>query len=379
MDSIPMLNIVLPIGISFYTFLTMSYTIDIYRGKLTPCNSFKEFALFVAFFPHLVAGPILRASQFLPQLREKIENVNFHGNLRQVIIHNFNMKLGITIMAFGFLKKMFFADNIAPLVYDIFKEPIGLESFSIILGSLAFYLQLYGDFSGYTDIAIGAALILGFKFPINFNHPLFARSPPDFFRRWHITLFSWFRDYLYIPLGGSRKGKVRTYLNLLLVMLVAGLWHGASWNFVIWGFMIGTYLAIHRLISNRFPILKSHWFFSSKSGIAISIFITQFLIIFSAPAFRVVDFKGMMYSLQKFIFLDFATENTVKIILNHSFEVFLMVLLYVFSFVLYSKPNLTKRIAELKSSYWLVFILIIILGILFFYDGNPVDFVYFQF
>jgi len=127
-ETVPMLDIVLPIGISFYTFQSMSYTIDIYRNKLTPCNSFKEFALFVAFFPQLVAGPILRASEFLPQLRQKIENVNFHDNLRLIIIHNSNMKLGITIMAFGFLKKMFFADNIAPLVYDIFKDPIGLES-----------------------------------------------------------------------------------------------------------------------------------------------------------------------------------------------------------------------------------------------------------
>jgi len=378
-DSIPMLDIVLPIGISFYTFQSISYTVDIYRNKITPCNSLKEFALFVAFFPQLVAGPIVRASEFLPQLRQKIDNLDFHKNLKQIVIHNTNFKTGVIIMTIGFLKKMFFADNISPLVYDIFTDPIGLESFTIILGSVAFYFQLYGDFSGYTDIAIGAALILGFKLPINFNHPFFARSPADFFRRWHITLFTWFRDYLYIPLGGDRKGRVRTYLNLWLVMLIIGLWHGASWNFVIWGFMIGTFFAIHRMITNGFPSLKSNSFFKSKIGIGVSIFITQYLIIFSAPAFRVQDFEGMMYSLQKFVFLDFETANTTTIIFDHLFEVFLMVLLFVFSFVAYRMKNLPEKIANLKSPYWLGFILVIILGILFFYDGNPVDFVYFQF
>ena len=171
-NEIPLLNLVLPIGISFYTFQTISYTVDIYRGKLQPSESLKEFALFVTFFPQLVAGPIVRASEFLPQLREKMEKGK--GNLKQIIIHNSNLKLGITIMMFGFLKKMFFADNIAPLVNDIFANPIGAESFTIILGIIAFGIQIYGDFSGYSDIAIGSALILGFKLPMNFNKPYFA-------------------------------------------------------------------------------------------------------------------------------------------------------------------------------------------------------------
>ena len=171
-NEIPLLNLVLPIGISFYTFQTISYTVDIYRGKLQPSESLKEFALFVTFFPQLVAGPIVRASEFLPQLREKMEKGK--GNLKQIIIHNSNLKLGITIMMFGFLKKMFFADNIAPLVNDIFANPIGAESFTIILGIIAFGIQIYGDFSDYSDIAIGSALILGFKLPMNFNKPYFA-------------------------------------------------------------------------------------------------------------------------------------------------------------------------------------------------------------
>ena len=234
-NNIPFLNLALPIGISFYTFQTISYTVDIYRGKLQPSKSFKEFALFVAFFPQLVAGPIIRASEFLPQLREKIEVGG--DNLKQIIVHNSNLKLGITIMAFGFLKKMFFADNIAPMVNDIFMSPIGSESFTIILGAIGFGIQIYGDFSGYSDIAIGAALILGFKLPKNFNFPYFACSPSDFWKRWHISLSTWLRDYLYIPLGGNKKSSSRTYLNLMAVMIIGGLWHGAAWNFIIWGML----------------------------------------------------------------------------------------------------------------------------------------------
>ena len=203
-DAIPFLNLALPIGISFYTFQSISYTVDVYRGKLEPSYSLREFALFVSFFPQLVAGPIVRAKDFLPQLHEKLENFAT-TSLRQIIITNHNLKLGLTIMAFGFLKKMFFADNIAPMVNSIFDNPIGLDSFSIILGAIGFGIQIYGDFSGYSDIAIGAALILGFKLPLNFNKPYFAISPADFWRRWHISLSTWLRDYLYVPLGGNKK------------------------------------------------------------------------------------------------------------------------------------------------------------------------------
>jgi len=299
---IPLLNLVLPIGISFYTFQTVSYTVDIYRGKLTPSKSFWEFALFVTFFPQLVAGPIVRAKEFLPQLREKLENAGKKVKLRQITIQKHNLKLGITIMAFGFLKKMFFADNIAPMVNDVFANPVGLESFTIILGSIGFGIQLYGDFSGYSDIAIGAALIFGFKLPLNFNNPFFSRSPADFRRRWHITLYTWFKDYLYIPLGGNRKSRARTYFNLWFVMFLSGFWHGASWNFVIWGLLTGSYLAIHRAISNTFPSLSTHRFFKSKLGIFLSIFVTQYIVFLSMTTFRVRDVEHMLYSMQKYVF-----------------------------------------------------------------------------
>ena len=376
-NEIPFLNLALPIGISFYTFQTISYTVDIYRGKLKPSESFKEFAIFVAFFPQLVAGPIIRAVDFLPQLREKIEVGG--GNLKQIIIHNSNLKLGVTIMAFGFLKKMFFADNIAPLVNDVFSNPIGLDSFTIILGAIAFGIQIYGDFSGYTDIAIGAALILGFKLPINFNKPYFATSPSDFWRRWHISLSTWLRDYLYIPLGGSKKSHSRTYLNLAAVMFLGGLWHGASWNFVIWGMLHGVYLTIHRLILNKFPFLKENRFFKSKIGKIVSILVTQYFVFLAWIPFRVQDTDNMLYSMQKYIFLDFEISSTFDFMLTQKYSIGLIILFVVLHYVAYRKANLVERIANFKLRYWGIFLMIIALAILFFYEGNPENFIYFKF
>jgi len=378
-NDIPLLNLILPIGISFYTFQTISYTADIYRGKLKPSKSFWEFAFFVTFFPQLIAGPIVRATEFLPQLREKLDNFKLGSRLRQIQIHNSNLKLGITIMALGFLKKMFFGDNIAPMVNDIFSQPIGLESFTIILGSFGFLIQLYGDFSGYSDIAIGAALILGFKLPLNFNHPFFAHSPSNWIRRWHITLFAWFRDYVYIPLGGSKKGKGRTYLNLFLVMLIAGLWHGASWNFAVWGTLIGVYLAAERIIANSFPNLKNSLFFKNKFILIISIFVTQYLIMLSVPAFRISDVDGMIFAMGKMIFWDFAIENTLEIILNHKLPVFLIGTFVIFEFIFFKVPKLIEKIASARLIIWGIFLIGITLLIMVFYDASPDQFIYFRF
>jgi alginate O-acetyltransferase complex protein AlgI len=376
-DKIPFLNLALPIGISFYTFQTISYTVDIYRGKLKPSESFREFALFVAFFPQLVAGPIVRAADFLPQLREKMQVGG--SNLKQIIIHNSNLKLGVTIMALGFFKKMFFADNIAPFVDEIFSYPIGLDSFSIILGTIAFGIQIYGDFSGYSDIAIGAALILGFKLPMNFNKPYFATSPSDFWNKWHISLSSWLKDYLYIPLGGSRKSNKRTYLNLAIVMFLGGLWHGASWNFVVWGMLHGAYLAIHRIIVNQFPRLSNNSFFKTKVGTVLSIFITQYFIFLAWIAFRVKDTDSMIYAMQKFIFLDFQTKIITETIIEYKFSVILIILFIILHTISFKQKNLTEKIASYKSAYWILFLVVVITLILFFNSGNPEDFIYFKF
>ena len=378
LNAIPLMNLALPIGISFYTFHSITYTVGIYRGIIEPVR-FREYGLFVAFFPQLVAGPILRAHQFLPQLREKIEGAKSNWVIRQIIINNENLKLGIIFMVFGFFKKMFFADNIAPLVNDIFDNPIGHESFTIMLGAIAFGIQIYSDFSGYSDIAIGAALILGFKFPMNFNKPYFATSPSDFWRRWHISLSSWLRDYLYIPLGGNKKSKYRTYLNLAIVMFLGGLWHGASWNFVIWGMLHGLYLALHKMIIDAFPKLKNHFFFQSKTGVVFSIVVTQYLVFLTWIAFRVKEFDNLLYSMEKYIVLDFATQKTIEIIFAHKFEIFLVILFCILHFISYKKQNLPELVSNYRLPILFSILFTMVISILFFYNGNPQDFIYFQF
>jgi len=376
---IPALDLILPIGISFYTFQTISYTVDIYRGQLTPSKTFWEFALFVAFFPQLVAGPILRAKQFLPQLREKFSNTEQSKRLRLIVINHSNLKWGITLMSFGFLKKMFFADNIAPLVNEIFSYPIGLDSFTIFLGAVGFGIQIYGDFSGYTDIAIGAAIILGFKIPINFNKPYFATSPADFWRRWHISLSTWLRDYLYIPLGGNRNSHLRTFLNLITVMVLGGLWHGASWNFVFWGFLHGAYLVIQKAILYKFPNANYNKILNSKIGKILAILGTQYLIFLAWIPFRVQNMDYAIYSMQKYVFFDFQTNGIVEILNEFKLPVFLIILFIILQIIFYSKRNLVEKIVNLRLSSWTIIITMILAAIVFFYDGNPQDFIYFRF
>jgi len=378
-NEIPVLNLILPIGISFYTFQTISYTVDIYRGQLTPSKTFWEFAFFVSFFPQLVAGPILRAKQFLPQLREKLSNPETGKKLRLIVITHSNLKWGITIMSIGFLKKMFFADNIAPLVNDIFVNPIGLDSFTIFLGAVAYGIQIYGDFSGYTDIAIGAAIILGFKIPINFNKPYFATSPADFWKRWHISLSTWLKDYLYIPLGGNQKSLVRTFSNLFIVMFLGGLWHGASWNFAIWGLLHGTYLAIQKYLLYKFPNTDFDKILRSKIGKILAILGTQYLIFLAWIPFRVHDFDYAIYSMQKYVFFDFQTSSIIEILGDHKLPVILIILFIVLQVIFYSKRNLVEKIINLKLSNWTIIITGILAAIVFFYDGNPQDFIYFRF
>ena len=372
------LGLILPIGISFYTFQTISYTVDIYRGKLEPSKSLWEFALFVSFFPQLVAGPILRASHFLPQLREKISNNNITSRLRTITIHDTSLRFGISLMAIGFFKKMFFADNIAPMSNEIFNVPYGLESFTVMLGAIAFGVQIYCDFSGYSDIAIGAATILGFHIPANFNKPYFAVSPVDFWRRWHISLSTWLRDYLYIPLGGNRKGNSRTYTNLITVMFLGGLWHGASWNFVIWGLMHGAYLAVQKIFTNKFPSLENNKFLKTRAGKIISILITQYIIFMTWLAFRVEDFDALLYVLYKYVVWDFATSATLQILSHNVIPVTLIIGFFIQNYISYRK-NIAKSLSEMKITHWTIMLFGIMILILFFYDLSPEEFIYFRF
>jgi D-alanyl-lipoteichoic acid acyltransferase DltB (MBOAT superfamily) len=231
-----LLAITLPMGISFYTFQTMAYSIDVYYGKVTAERHLGKFALYVSFFPQLVAGPIERAGRLLPQLQEN----------RNKLTHS-NLMVGLTRMLIGFFKKVVVADLIAVYVESVY-GPYELHTgFTLLLATYLFAIQIYCDFSGYTDIAIGSARILGYDLMENFRTPYFAKSVTEFWRRWHISLSTWLRDYLYIPLGGNRLGKLFTYRNLMLTMLLGGLWHGAAWTFVIWGGLHGLYLGLERL------------------------------------------------------------------------------------------------------------------------------------
>lgn len=233
---IEMLQITLPVAISFYTFQSMAYTIDIYRGRLQPAKNLRDFLLFVAYFPHLVAGPINRPQGLLSQCQ----------NPRRMTWDGWTQ--GAILILVGLFKKVAVADLLAPMAEQTFSNPERCSASTLLLGLYCFAFQIYADFSGYTDIARGLAKIMGFELMENFNQPYFATNITDFWRRWHISLSSWLRDYLYIPLGGNRHGNAQTYRNLFLTMFLGGLWHGASWTYAIWGALHGIYLAIHKLI-----------------------------------------------------------------------------------------------------------------------------------
>lgn len=228
----PSFDVILPVGISFYTFQALSYTMDVYREEIPPEKNLFRYMLFVSFFPQLVAGPIERSKNLIHQLREK---------------HSFsisNMKNGLLLMLWGYFQKLVIADRAAIAVNNVYNNYQNFGSVELILATLLFALQIYCDFSSYTDIARGAAQVMGFKLMDNFQQPYFSRSIAEFWRKWHISLSGWFKDYLYIPLGGNKKGKVRKYINIMIVFLTSGLWHGASWHYVIWGALHGAYQVI---------------------------------------------------------------------------------------------------------------------------------------
>lgn len=228
----PVYDLLLPVGISFYTFQTLSYSVDVYRGKLKPENSFMRFALFVSFFPQLVAGPIERATHLLPQFK-KSYSFEYH-----------RVVSGLRLILWGFFKKVVIADNLALLVDQVFNNPGGQNGLTFAIATYFFAFQIYCDFSGYSDIAIGSARILGFDLMQNFRQPYLSKSIKEFWGRWHISLSTWFRDYVYIPIGGNRAVKWRWYYNLLITFLISGLWHGANWTFVIWGAFHGVLLIL---------------------------------------------------------------------------------------------------------------------------------------
>ena len=234
--NIGILQIILPVGISFYTFQALSYVIDVKRGKIESERSFVRLALYISFFPQLVAGPIVKAADFLPQLKED----------RRITLKN--LENGLQFIVFGLFKKIVLADQLSVFVDDVFSRPAAFHWFTIVLAVISYSVQIYFDFSGYSDMAVGCAKCLGYDFLPNFNLPYISENVTVFWKRWHISLSSWLKEYLYIPLGGNRKGSVRRYINLMITMLLGGLWHGANWTFVFWGALHGMALCIDKIL-----------------------------------------------------------------------------------------------------------------------------------
>lgn len=281
------LDIILPVGISFYTFQSISYVVDVYKGKIQPTRTWLEYVFFLSFFPALVAGPIVRADYFLPQLEQnrRASDEEIWGGLFLIIC--------------GIIKKAVIADYIAQYNDLIFNDPELYTGVQTLMGVLGYTMQIYCDFSGYSDMAIGLALIMGFKLGLNFDSPYQSRNLTEFWRRWHISLSSWLRDYLYIPLGGNRKGTFRTYLNNFLTMLIGGLWHGAAWKFIFWGAMHGVGLALHKACQ---PILKR--IPDNPLTIFISWLLTFIYVSLLWVFFRAADFSQSVLIIRN-IFVDF--------------------------------------------------------------------------
>ncbi|PHR94179.1 MAG: membrane-bound O-acyltransferase family protein [Robiginitomaculum sp.] len=278
------LSIILPVGISFFTFQTMSYVIDVWRGKLQLQGSLLNFAVYVSLFPQLVAGPIVRASDLLPQLE---------------VLHRFkwtNFWIGMEKVILGLVLKIVIADRLAPFVERTFDYPSTFDGLGLMIGVFFFAVQIYGDFAGYSLIAIGLGKIMGLDFPVNFRRPYMAVNFSDFWRRWHISLSSWLRDYLYISLGGNRGGKFKTNRNLMLTMVLGGLWHGAGWPFMVWGVLHGGYLVLQRLF----------WPFQAKGffSIWLSRILVFSLVCFAWVFFRADSFQSAISIIKGIVFAD---------------------------------------------------------------------------
>lgn len=287
-------DIILPVGISFFTFQTMSYTIDVYREKIFPTRDFLDFAFFVSFFPQLVAGPIVRAIEFFPQMANK------------KWFRDVEVRAALSLFLIGFIKKACIADNLAVPVDEVFGAPDQYDVASIWVAVLCYSVQIYCDFSGYTDMAIAVAALLGYKLPVNFYWPYFASNVQDFWRRWHITLSTWLRDYLYISLGGNRGSRLFTYRNILITMLLGGLWHGAAWTFVVWGALHGIALVIHREVSGRLPKIQG------LPAQAVSTVATFYFVCVAWIFFRAEGFADAMTVLRGFVLFDAAGAASVR-------------------------------------------------------------------
>jgi D-alanyl-lipoteichoic acid acyltransferase DltB (MBOAT superfamily) len=356
------LNVILPVGISFYTFQTLSYSIDVYRKKLKPADNIIDFALFVSIFPQLVAGPIERASDLLPQLTVKLK-----PSIEQI-------KQGVVLIVMGLFRKVIIGDSAGRYVDNIFSNMAHYSSYELIFGLVMFSIQIYADFSGYSHIARGTAKMLGVELMKNFEQPYLSQNITEFWRRWHISLSTWLKDYLYIALGGNRKGTISTYVNIIITMLLGGLWHGASWNFVIWGGLHGIYLSAHKMMLKGEKIPER--ITKLNLSTVLKVFLTYCLVLFTWLFFRSTSWDMTTLYFSKIYYWEKTEHATILTVVMISF-VSITLLLDYFEYV-------TKKhtfLLNIKSWGVKVGILLalFIVSIAYMFQSEPLPFIYFQF
>lgn len=357
-------SIFLPIGISFYTFQTLSYSIDIYRGKIAPVKTVWDFAFFVSFFPQLVAGPIVRAADFVPQLYKKYQ------------LSKDDFVRAICLISLGIVKKVMISDYIASNFVDrVFENPSLYTSFENLLASYGYAIQIFCDFSGYSDIAIGLALLLGFHLPANFNAPYLSSNITEFWRKWHISLSSWLKDYLYISMGGNRKGKFKTYRNLFLTMFLGGLWHGAAFRFILWGVLHGLALAGHKLWKSRFPNSPKGIWYRALTWLLTFHFVVFTFVLFRAPELGTV--RLMFHS----ILTSFQWEGILEVVIAHKAIISVMIAGFLLQMIPDAVQVRTKFNAA-KGLKW-VGVAVVLFAVVFiahqFNTAGSQPFIYFQF
>lgn len=374
--NVPNFDVLLPVGISFYTFQALSYTVDVYRKQTTPEKHFGYYALFVSFFPQLVAGPIERSYHLLPQFKK---NLKFDYD---------RVKSGILLMIWGFFKKLVIADRVAVFVNIVYNNPSEHFGYEVVIATLFFAIQIYCDFSAYSDIAIGSARIMGYDLMQNFRSPYFSKSISEFWHRWHISLSTWFRDYLYIPLGGNRQGKYRVYFNLFIVFFVSGLWHGAAMTFVIWGALHGLYVIVERLYrpyqAKIYQLLS--WDTSKFSFRVYRVLVTSLLVCFAWIFFRANSLDDSYILIRNMLDVEFSTLYSGQLYQLGLDSKEFWIAVYAILVLIISDFILTRRsIPEFISKQTLVFrwsfYFASVFGTLIFgYYGDEVSsFIYFQF
>lgn len=354
--------LLLPVGISFYTFQTLSYTIDVYKKRIQPEKHLGYFSLFVSFFPQLVAGPIERSSNLLPQLR----------NLKNININNF--KSGTKLLLWGMFKKVVIADRLAVFVNSTYNNPVDHDGLTLLIATIFFAFQIYCDFSGYSDIAIGVARMFGIKLMKNFDTPYFANSLNNFWSKWHISLSTWFRDYLYIPLGGNKVIKWRWYYNLYITFLISGIWHGAAWTFVIWGSIHGLFLLIEKRCTMILHPYKRTVIFN-----LIGFIITQTIVLLSWVFFRANSVSEARIILYKIVLLKPSTQFlyiTNNYLITTSFLVILFLLLME---IIQKRFDLVTKISQIPLIFKYFIYMSLALTIITFGIFKNTEFIYFQF